>query len=186
VGRLTHAQSRDGAVGFAVVICRACALHLPRCSSGGRCGREEREESNLFSPPPSATRRRCPARGPPRRSCRWCACSLPCHYGKASRFVRVPEKKRKTIPVLTPRARYANRLSRYIRFHTSAAQLLAMSGSPTEWTRGPSCVLGKRKVKRRPAARREATFTMTNTYSVLPPVVSSSILRRRRWRLTSI
>jgi hypothetical protein len=119
VGRLTHAQSPDGAVGFAGLTCCACDLCLPRCSSGGHCGREGREGRNPFSPPPSATRRRCRARGQPLRSCRWCACSLPCQYGKGCRFVRVPEKIRKTIPVLTPMAHYANRMSRYIRLRPS-------------------------------------------------------------------
>ncbi len=118
VGRLTHARTQVGAVGFAGLTCFACALYLPGCSSGGRCGREGQEGRSPSSPPPSATRRRCRARGPPRRSCRWCACSLPCHHGKGRRFVRVPEKKRKTIPVLTPRAHYANRLSRYVRYRT--------------------------------------------------------------------
>jgi hypothetical protein len=114
VGRLTHARVSECA-GFALY---ACAVSLPLCSSGGHCGREEREGRTLFSPPPSATRQRCRARGPPQRSCRWCACSLPCHHVKGSHFVWVPEKIRKTIPVLTLMAHYANRLSRYVRYRT--------------------------------------------------------------------
>jgi hypothetical protein len=127
VGHLTH----DRTPGGAALTCHACALGLLRCSSGDRCGREEREGRNPFSPPPSATRRRCRARGQPLRSCKWFACSLPCQYGKGDQFVRVPEKKRKTIPVLTPRARYANRMSRYIRLQTSRRYLLVMRGGPT-------------------------------------------------------
>ncbi len=131
VGRLTHARAPDGAVGFAGSTCRACALCLPRCSSGGHCDLEEREERNLSSPPPSATRQRCRSRGQPRRSCRCLACSLSYRHGKVCRSVRVPEKKRITIPVLTPGARIANRMSCYIRLPSSATQLLAMSGSST-------------------------------------------------------
>jgi transposase-like protein len=66
--------------------------------------REGQEGGNPFSPPPSATRQRCPSREPPPRSCMWCACSLPCPHGKACYFVRVPKNKGKTIPMLTPRA----------------------------------------------------------------------------------
>jgi hypothetical protein len=132
LGRLTHAQTPDGAVGFAGFALCACALSLPRCSSYGRYGRKVQEERCPFSPPPLATRRRYRARGPPQRSCRWCACSL-CHapYDKGCRFVRVSEKIRKIIPVLTLRALCAHRPSCYIRVQTSASQLLAMSGSLT-------------------------------------------------------
>ena len=49
--------------------------------------------------------------------------------------------------------------------------------------RGTSCVLDE--VKRRPVLR-EATFTIANTHSPLPPVVSKSILKMRQWPLTSI
>jgi hypothetical protein len=38
VGRLTHARDPGGAVGFAGLTCRACALCLPGCSSGVRFG----------------------------------------------------------------------------------------------------------------------------------------------------
>jgi hypothetical protein len=127
VGRLTHAQVSEGA-GFALC---ASALCLPRCSSGGRCGHDERERRTPFAPLLSATRQRCRAREPPRRSCMWCACSLPRHHGKGSHFVWVPEKKRKTIPVLTLMAHCANRLSCYLRVHTNTAQLLAMSAGST-------------------------------------------------------
>ena len=48
VGRLTHAYASEGA---GVSLC-ACALCLPGCSSGVRCGREGREGRSPSSPPP--------------------------------------------------------------------------------------------------------------------------------------
>jgi hypothetical protein len=115
VGRFTHDRAPDD-VGLT---CCSCALSLPLCSSGGRCGRDGREGRHPFSPHPSATRQRCRAGGPPQRPCMWCACPpLPCHHGKPYLFVWVPEKKRKTIPVLTLRMHRANRLDSYVRFET--------------------------------------------------------------------
>jgi hypothetical protein len=124
VVRLTHARAPDGGG----LTCCACALRLPRCSIGGRYCREGREGRNPVSRPPSATRRRCRAHGPPRRSYTWFACSLPCHHGKGYRFMRVPEKIRKTIPVLTPRTLCAKEPRRYISVQTSATQVLSMGG----------------------------------------------------------
>jgi hypothetical protein len=112
--------------------CCACALSLPRCSSGGRYGRAEQEGRNPASPPPSATRQRCPAHEPPPISCRWLASSLPCLHAKGCHFVGVPEKKGKTIPVLTPAMhRGPEWVIRGNLFRTNSAHLLAMSGSST-------------------------------------------------------
>jgi hypothetical protein len=128
VGRLTHAYASDG-FGFAHSACARC---LPRCSSGGRWPRAGREGRSPSSPPPSATRRRCRARGQPQRSCRWLACSLPCHHAKGCRLIGVPEKKRKTIPVLTPvMQRAPDRVIREDFFESGCAHLLAVSGSST-------------------------------------------------------
>jgi len=60
----------------------------------------------------------------------WLACSLPCHHGKECHFVRVPEKKRKTIPMLTPVMQSApDRVIPDDLFQASPAHLLAVSGS---------------------------------------------------------
>jgi hypothetical protein len=165
VGRLTHDRAPDDA---GLTSC-SCALSLPRCSSDGRCGREEREGRNPFSPQPSATRQRRRAGGPPQRSCMWCACPLPCHHGKAYRFVWVPEKIRKTIPVLTLWVHYANRLScnKCPDEHRAASR---DERWPNTGLRSSSCVLDRRE-EERPPDMREATITIAITHSALPPVV---------------
>ncbi len=104
VGRHVHAYASEGA-GF--VLC-ACALCHLLCSSDGRYGRAEQEGRNPASPPPSATRSRCRARGPLRRSCMWCACSLPYSHGKGRGDRVYRNWLGEPIPVLGPKARAAD------------------------------------------------------------------------------
>ena len=78
--------------------CSAFSPCLPRCSSGGRCGRAGPQGRNLASHPSLATRQRFRARGQPRRSYTLCVYAPPCHQYRGQHSASVPVFFRIPVP----------------------------------------------------------------------------------------